>query len=336
MSGSFYKAKRKYWYYRHRLHELVLCIKEFKAGSNNTAEAQEAAYKKGMLLQVHRIEKGLGLDSCEPGHSSDVAKDLIFRLENYISNGYAITDYAFQETFAVLNAYLVYQKSFGSPNWKPLKELENGFRSICEMIGEDTARNILEKIHAGSYEVEYDELNAGKSIDFDRLISSRHSIRMFSQKEITASTMENIVKLANKSPSACNRQPARVYFVKEQKRIKDVDSLITGNHGFEGGIPYYVILTEDRAQFSGEEQFQWYINGGIYLSYLSLAMHSVGIGNCIMQWKAFHKNEKQLKRTLGISGREAIIAIIGCGYYRENTKVICAERKDSSETLHVL
>ena len=330
------KIKRKYWYYKHRLHEFQICINEFKAGAKKTAEDQEVDFKSRMLLQVHRIEKGLGLEDCEPGHSIAVAEDLIFRMKKYINNGYNIEDYAFKETFAVLDAYINYQRKYGDQDWAPLKGLERGYNDIVEYIGTEIAQSILDSFCAGSYEVSLDELNDGRNIDFKRLVSSRHSMRMFSNKEISIDYIEQIIQIANKAPSACNRQPAKVYFVKDKDKVNSVDFLITGNHGFEGKIPYYAILTEDRAYFTGEEEFQWYINGGIYLSYLTLAMHSMGIGSCIMQWKAFHKNEQELKQILGISSREAIIAIVGCGYYRENTRVICAQRKSIEETLFMI
>lgn len=95
-------------------------------------------------------------------------------------------------------------------------------------------------------------------------------------------------------------------------------------------------VTTDRACFSYVEQFQWYINGGIYLSYLSLALHSLGIGHCIMQWKAFYRTENELKKICGISKREAIIAVIGCGYYADNVKCIRAQRKTVDDTLHII
>lgn len=336
MKNILNKIKRKYWYYKHRLQEFQICINEFKAGAKKTAEDQEVDFKSRMLLQVHRIEKGLGLEDCEPGHSIVVAEDLIFRMKEYIKNGYNIEDYAFKETFAVLNAYINYQRKYGDQDWPPLKGLERRYSDIVGYIGTEIAQSILASFCAGSYEVSLDELNDGRNIDFKRLVSSRHSMRMFSNKEISIDYIEQIIQIANKAPSACNRQPAKVYFVKDKDKVNSVDFLITGNHGFEGKIPCYAILAEDRAYFTGEEEFQWYINGGIYLSYLTLAMHSMGIGSCIMQWKAFHKNERELKQILGISSREAIIAIVGCGYYKENTRVICAQRKSIEETLFMI
>ena len=123
---------------------------------------------------------------------------------------------------------------------------------------------------------------------------------------------------------------------KFNEAVKQIDDLITGSSGFKGETPNYIIVTTDRACFMKEEQYQWYINGGIYLSYLTLALHSLGIGNCIMQWKAFYRTENKLKELLGISSHEAIIAVVGCGYYQGDTKCIYAQRKAVSDTLHIV
>ena len=69
------------------------------------------------------------------------------------------------------------------------------------------------------------------------------------------------------------------------------------------------------------------------MSYFTLALHSLGIGSCIMQWFAFYKTEKQLKNLLEIKNSEAIIAIIGYGYYKDKFKCICAQRKSTNETV---
>ena len=180
------------------------------------------------------------------------------------------------------------------------------------------------------------ELLHGKDFDVQSFFETRHSIRMYQKVPLNQSDIQKAVEIANMSPSACNRQPNKVYFTSECETVKQIDDLITGSSGFKGETPNYIIVTTDRACFMKEEQYQWYINGGIYLSYLTLALHSLGIGNCIMQWKAFYRTENKLKELLGISSHEAIIAVVGCGYYQGDTKCIYAQRKAVSDTLHIV
>lgn len=60
---------------------------------------------------------------------------------------------------------------------------------------------------------------------------------------------------------------------------------------------------------------------------------AVGIGSIIMQWFAFHNTEKQLKTLMNISKTEAIIAVVGYGYYPDSVKCINAQRKSVDETI---
>ena len=53
-----------------------------------------------------------------------------------------------------------------------------------------------------------------------------------------------------------------------------------------------------------------------------------------MQWFAFYKTEAELKRLMGITNNEAIIAIIGLGYYPDKVKCIKAQRKEVDQMLH--
>lgn len=327
------EIKRKCRYLRDRGYELHLCIKEFRANSRTNDVANESEVKNGMLLAVHRIEKGLGLENCTPGHSADVAFELLRRMQAYIEAGYNINEYAFRESVAVLNTYIKYQRDYGDPAWKPLKKLVQDFKNIQEQIGDELFQSIVDTMNAGANKIPLQTLETGIDFDFESFISSRHSMRMYRNEEINTADMKRVIELANKAPSACNRQPVRVYFANNPEKVTQIDDLITGSLGFKGKTPNYCLVTVDRAQFKRDEQFQWYINGGIYLSFLVLAMHSLGIGSCIMQWKAFHTNESKLKKLACISENEAIVAIVGCGYYSNNTTCICAERKGVEDTL---
>ena len=329
---------RKAWTYsKIRGVELKISAKEFLANSRFKKSAIRAYYENNMLLTAHRIEKGLGLRNTEPGHSKDVTMQLIELLFGYIGRGYEIEAYAFRESFAVVEAYVKYQKSFGEENWSKMSDINRKFTVLCDSLGDDFICSNHELIAAGSRQYTYDQLMEGTQFDFDHFIKTRHSMRMYQKKVVHQDLIARSIEIANKAPSACNRQPQMVYFANKPDIVEMIDSLITGSSGFKNQTPNYLILTTDRARFLKDEQYQWYINGGIYLAYLTLALHSLGIGSCIMQWKAFYKTENQLKALTGISKHQAIIAIIGCGFYaEEGSSCICAQRKAIDETLKVL
>lgn len=332
----FTKLKKGLQYIGVRLFECKISIKEFRRGSKLGNDTFRAFFENGMLVEVHSVEKGLGLKNTAPGHSSKPVINLLNKMFGYIGRGYDINSFAFRETFRVITAYVEYQKQFDTSGFAEFSVIERKYNALCEKLGSQFIENVTRELEAGSHIVTKEEMLKGKEFDFDDFVSTRHSIRMYDKKPLSYAEIRKAVELANKAPSACNRQPSYVYFSNQKFTVEKIDELITGSNGFKGETPNYIVITTDRACFMKEEQFQWYINGGIYLSYLVMALHSLGIGACIMQWKAFHKNENELKKLLGISKSEAIIAIVGCGYYQENTKCIYAQRKNAEDTLRIV
>ena len=330
------KIKKAIQYFSVRCYDLKISIIEFRIGIKRSCVAFESFYKNGMLVEVHSVEKGLGLKNTKPGHSSKPVTNLINKMFGYIGRGYDPTDFAFKETYRVIAAYIEYQKEFDTSKFPEFAEIERKFNVLTQQLDSNLVASIKDDLNGGAHIVPLKELLHGKDFDVQSFFETRHSIRMYQKMPLNQSDIQKAVEIANMSPSACNRQPNKVYFTSECETVKQIDDLITGSSGFKGETPNYIIVTTDRACFMKEEQYQWYINGGIYLSYLTLALHSLGIGNCIMQWKAFYRTENKLKELLGISSHEAIIAVVGCGYYQGDTKCIYAQRKAVSDTLHIV
>ena len=330
------KIRKALQYFSVRCYEFKISIKEFVRGSKLSGDAFEAFYKNGMLVEAHSVEKGLGLKNTAPGHSAKPVTNLINKMFGYINRGYGLEDFAFKETYRVISAYIEYQKKYDTSKFASFSDIERKFNVLTQQLSPGLVMEIQKDLKGGSHIVPLHELLHGKDFDLKSFLQSRHSIRMYKNVPLKLVDVEKAVEIANLSPSACNRQPSKVYFTSEREIVFRVDELITGSSGFKGETPNYIIVTTDRACFMNEEQYQWYINGGLYLSYLTIALHSLGIGSCIMQWKAFYKTENELKRLMGISAHEAIIAIVGCGYYQGDTKCIYAQRKAVGDTLHII
>ena len=90
------KIKKAIQYFSVRCYELKISIKEFRRGSKLSSDAFESFYKNGMLVEVHSVEKGLGLKNTKPGHSSKPVTNLINKMFGYIGRGYDPTDFAFK------------------------------------------------------------------------------------------------------------------------------------------------------------------------------------------------------------------------------------------------
>lgn len=272
-----------------------------------------------LLLLAHALEKGMGLPSPRPGFGYEKAEVLLSALEQYKDAGMDCSRYAFVESVSVLGAYY----SFTDNNMEKFTER---FQSVSAGI---------ERNHAGIdnvtdiYEI-YDKIDTSQ-IDF--FISSRHSIRSFEQEYVDADVIHDFIRLASYAPSACNRQPIKVYISIDPEMVGKVNQLIPGNKGFENEVPNWAIVAVDRDMFNEGEPLQWYINGGIYLSYLINAMHAYHLGSCIFQIPMLHPNTPKLRSLASIPENESIVAAVGFGYPNRENRFLAATRKPLEEVL---
>lgn len=272
------------------------------------------------LLLCHALEKGMGVNNVKTGYGKEKVVALMEAL--YLLQERNMQDtYVYKESVAVLYAYFSFQKK----NGVDVSCLEKEFLELNT--------HISQKYDAGIKIVSKAELLNGLNGNFQELVDTRHSMRRCSGEEITESEFLEAIKCAIKAPSACNRQPCKVYYALDTEKNKALSMLVPGNRAFANDIRYYCVVTADRAYFGGEELFQWYVNGGIFVAYLTLAMHSVGIGSCVFQWPDFYKTENELRKLIGCKESEAIVSVIGFGKYPEELKCICAQRKEFGETV---
>ena len=226
--------------------------------------------------------------------------------------------YAFQEGVSVLDAYFECQRS----NNVDVSELT----AMADPLLKDYKHQ-----YKGGYEsLNNSALIKGTSFDFEAFSKSRHSMRAYSNAVITKDEVIRAVSIAKRAPSACNRQPWKFYTVLEKTKIDQIKQCIP-NQSFLDGVPYFGIVTVEHSMFDQHESFQWFINGGIFVGFLVLAFHQVGIGSCILQYPVMYQSEKELRATLLIPDNEAIIAAVAFGHYPEQAKCIMADRKTTDE-----
>lgn len=245
---------------------------------------------------------------------------LLDMLENYAAAKTDGCDYAFMEGLSVLSAYLEFTDN-------DCDEYRNRCRALCEKCGK--------LLTAGVIEIpDVDQMYGGFDLEqIKKFICSRHSIRSFRNEVVDIDILQKAVALSQHAPSACNRQPVKVYLTNDLHKVREIDILIPGNKGFEGEIPNWAILTANRNMFGNSELLQWYVNGGIYLAYFVEALHAYKLGSCIFQIPAVHQNTPRLRAVASIPEQEVIIAAVGFGYPKSSNKILATARRPVDEVL---
>ncbi len=269
------------------------------------------------LLLCHALEKGMGIPNVKLGYGKGKTEKLIGILTDMAAEG-AAESYTFKESLAILKAYFRYQESTGVD----VSALKSKASDLIEKY--DTEYN-------GGYNIiKKEEFLKGKDMDFEGFVRSRHSMRTYSQEAVTEEELLKVISLAKYAPSACNREPWKFYTSLNKDKCRLIADAVP-KQSFLDGIPYFGIVTADKALFNASEINQWYVNGGIFLGFLSAAFHSQGIGSCIFQFPLFSDTAAKLRADLDIPENEEIIAAVGFGKFADEAKCICADRRPDNE-----
>ncbi|MGA1847390.1 nitroreductase family protein [Deferribacter abyssi] len=164
--------------------------------------------------------------------------------------------------------------------------------------------------------------------NFLDLVNKRYSYRGYLNKDVEQEKIDYILKCANLAPSAANRQPWKIYLVKNYETRKKLAEAYPKEWLIEA--PIIVV-------FTGIKDNNWIRNDGknylmcdvtIIADYFILAAAEVGLGTCYIA--AF--DEKKVISTLKLPENEIPFLITPLGYPKENV-IRPRKRKDLEEII---
>ena len=279
-----------------------------------------------MVISYHSIEKGLAMNGMRLGFGQPKMKKLVALCNEYLNaNG----DYPTRllDTIGVIAEYDQLHKKNG---YALNKETQNEIDSLLLRINREVSPSHTQQMTADRY------FGCSDS-NFGDFSVSRHSVRDFTGDPIPEETMNAVFQLAQKAPSACNRQSVRVYAVyDEQKRRKLVD-LQNHERGFaDRANPLLVITTELQDWGFGEQWFGGYLDSGIYLMNLLYALHYHKVAAVPLNWYADAIANKEIHTLLNIPDSQVVVAFVGCGFPINEFKLVTSKRRNANEIVTVV
>ncbi len=291
---------------REKLYVFFKGIHYFLKSYRILSEGQDPKY--AILQNCHRIEKGLLLDNPKPGWGWEKI--------NAISNLMVGLDDCFEKRVAqsTINKYIESKRNSENPLDK-----ENIKSFVCIQENEDLAG-----IEFYSFkEMEAQNLDAVKN-----LFSTRHSIRDFDSRIVPHYIINEAIALANRCPSACNRQLTKVYVVPGEKRRELYSGDIQGITP-----PYFLLITGNARAFAIDELYDWIVSASIFAGYLTLSLHALGVGSCCLRKALFVESPsvKALRGYCNIPNDEQIVLELAIGFYKGHNKVPVSARKSTEQ-----
>lgn len=294
----------------------VSCMKKVRADIRLLRKGQKSSYD---LLQLsHRLEKGLLIQNPKSMWGWEKAERMAALLKK---NKEAFSS---ATANAVLSAYL---------DAKSKSQYQEDLEKHADFMRKTGYQPIAYENVGGTITVNNPNFSESEQVAIHRLFDTRHSCREFADRHVSNKDIETAVQMALRCPSACNRQPFRVYAIDPAKLAKQL-----GRERLQYEGDRTIIITGDVRAFTNGELLDWIVSPSIFAGYLTLAFHSLGIGNCVIR-KDLVKNSaynEAVRRVTGMDESEQIILELFIGYYKDEFIAPASNRLQAKEIVQFI
>lgn len=281
-------------------------VKYIKYSNTYYKNDSKEKLRADIIKRYHVVEKGLTMPERRFSFGREVIMVLIQECNDF-KNRYGTDELQVRQAVMILYEYLkVHQDNSVELD----EELKSKILRLIKAYQIDTAT-----VQGHSDPETYFSKKDG---DFAEFAKSRYSVRNYSDKDVPVQLFDSVISLALHAPSACNRQPSRVFLVSDKEKIKAVLAVQNGNRGFGHLANKLLIVTVDLSGFIGliERNLAW-IDGGIFSMNLLYALHYYGIGACPLNWAVEPEKDRKLHKICDIPENHRIVLVVSCGYPKE-------------------
>jgi len=265
-----------------------------------------------LMYYTHQIEKGLSRSNFRPNFGDAPILNLSKVMEEWLKLETDKQDIFFLNALAVMKNYFLKHE---------ILEIETDKKrffseQLLELIMQESDFKLSSTIKVKKVDKDQNHQH-----NFHELAMKRYSVREYSTLPVDANLLIEAIKIAQKSPSVCNRQSARIHIVENLKKIEEI---LEVQSGFKGYLPpnKLVIITSDiRTFLKGSERTQSYIDGGLFAMSLMYALEFLSLASVPLSTMLSPKNEKKFREIAQIPEHENLIMVIAIGHFLEEVEV---------------
>lgn len=306
--GSFYHEQRT----------ILHGQRKYKTNKKGTVSA-----KSRVIRQTHRIEKGLSMRDRRSVFAEGYIYDLVDQLEDLCAS---VEDKSLTEHTQLCWSIDVLANYFTLVDeTKEIKRARLKYESLVKKYNYEPGNQSPQKRQYFEYsEMSLDELYS--------LARQRTSTRWFQSKEVPRKSIDNAIKVAAQSPSACNRQSFEFRIYDEEELISEISELPLGATGYRNNIPCLVVLVgKQSAYFHDRDRHVIYIDASLAAMAFQFGLETQGLASCCINWPALPTRENRINELLNLESDEQVIMMLAVGYPDPEGKVPFSAKKDISD-----
>ncbi|CAM3049673.1 polysaccharide pyruvyl transferase family protein [Paracoccus nototheniae] len=282
-----------------------------------------------LMFYAHALEKGLSHMEFRAGFGKAAMSNLAGYARVWLESGFDAEDPFFKAAISSAHVYFARHKDLGfdvSGHWKL-------FAPPVQVLIEAADGRFSGALEARLQREPVPEVDSNRS--FLNVVYSRRSVREFVQTPVPLSKIKTAVQIASQAPSVCNRQGPRVHYFTDHGQIEKIVDLQSGFKGY-AKPPGLLLVTCDLTCFvAPSERNQGFIDGGLFMMSLLLALEEVGLGSCPLNAAMNAGKEGKIRRIAGISASEILISFIAIGNFDPGVLVARSFRYPTSSILSV-
>ena len=164
-----------------------------------------------------------------------------------------------------------------------------------------------------------------------KLFLKRRSVRWYKNKDVSITLIDKAVNLATLAPSACNRQPYSFYVSKTRKKAVEMALCAGGTPGWAKGIPCTIAIIGDLSAYPRErDRHLIYVDGSLASMQLMLALETLGLSTCPINWPDIESAEKKMATLLKLKPYERPVMLLSVGYALDQGGVAYSQKKNAN------
>lgn len=170
--------------------------------------------------------------------------------------------------------------------------------------------------------------------DYYKLTCRRRSVRWFLQKAVPRELINKAMLAARQSPSACNRQPFVFRVFDDPGLVSQLVKFPMGTKGYGHSIPVFVVIVGNLDAYASErDKHLIYIDGALAGMSFMLALETLGLSSCPINWPDIEERERKMEEFLGLEKYQRPVMCIGLGYPDPKGKVAFSEKRSLDQLI---
>lgn len=278
-----------------------------------------------LLFQYHKLEKGLVMPGKRRLFGLEPAQATMVLIRRWRDAGHPPHDPLLVGAVETLRAY---QRRLSEGGLDPRGQILPRLEAFLAECNEADQQLVTPQPLAAP---------PADAAQFRALAEARRSVRDFRPEPVPRAVIEDAVRVAQLSPSACNRQPCRIYLVEQAAQKQALLALQNGNAGFGHLAPHVAVITADeQCFFDASERHEPYIDGGLFAMSLILGLRAHEVASCCLNWCVPPATDRAAHKLLGLPASQRIIMLMAIGYAPQGTSVPRSPRRSLDDVLTVL